>query len=183
VTLPIRVFSLLEIGTLVLTNAAGGTASQLTPGSLMLITDHINMMGENPLRGPNDDRFGTRFPDMTEVYTPPLLQAAREVSREVGVSLAEGVYLALRGPSYETPAEVRMLKELGADAVGMSTVPEATVARHCGMRIVAFSCITNVAAGLVSQPIEHAEVMRVGQVAGKQLSELIIKLVPRLVPD
>jgi len=181
VTLPVRVFNLMDIRSLILTNAAGGTAPHLSPGSLMAITDHINMMGENPLRGPNDERFGPRFPDMTGVYTPSYVEAAHEIAREIGAVLFEGVYMALRGPSYETPAEIRMMRKLGADAVGMSTVPEATVARHCGMNVLAISCITNVAAGLAVAEIDHSEVMAVGERAGKQLAELIVRVIPRLV--
>ncbi len=181
VTLPVRVFSLMGIRSLILTNAAGGAAPHLSTGSLMLITDHINLMGENPLRGPNDERFGPRFQDMTAVYTPAYVEAAHEVAREIGVVLLEGVYMALRGPSYETPAEIRMMRKLGADAVGMSTVPEATVARHCGMNVLAISCITNIAAGLTAAEINHAEVMEVGERAGKRLAELIVKVIPRIV--
>lgn len=180
-TLPIRVFGLLGVRTLVLTNAAGGASSHLAPGALMIITDHINMMGDNPLRGSNDERFGPRFPDMTNIYTPALIAMAHEVSREMGINLKEGIYLGLRGPCYETPAEVRMLRDLGGDALGMSTVPEAIVARHMGMKILAFSCITNIAAGLGEQEIAHQEVMEVGARAGRALSELIIRLAPRLV--
>jgi len=181
VTLPVRVFSVMGIQTLVLTNAAGGTASHLKPGSLMAITDHINMMGENPLRGANDQRFGPRFPDLTAVYTPGYVEVAHEVAREIGVVLSEGVYMALRGPSYETPAEIRMMRKLGADAVGMSTVPEAIVARHCGMKVLAISCITNVAAGLTKSEINHEEVMEVGENAGRKLAELIVRVIPRIV--
>lgn len=181
VTLPVRVFSLMGIRSLFLTNAAGGAAPHLSTGSLMAITDHINAMGENPLRGPNDERFGPRFPDMSSVYTPAYLEAAHEVAREIGVVLLEGVYMGLRGPTYETPAEIRMMRKLGADAVGMSTVPEATVARHCGMKVLAISCITNVAAGLTSAEINHEEVMTVGERTGKQLSELIVAVIPRIV--
>jgi purine-nucleoside phosphorylase len=180
-TLPIRVFGLMGIRTLVLTNAAGGASDRLEPGSLMLITDHLNLMGDNPLRGPNDERFGPRFPDMTNIYTPELIAVAHEVSREMGISLKEGVYLGLRGPCYETPAEVRMMRDLGADALGMSTVPEAIVARHMGMKILALSCITNTAAGLTQREIAHEEVMAVGARAGRELAELIIKLAPRLL--
>ncbi|HVF90384.1 MAG TPA: purine-nucleoside phosphorylase [Blastocatellia bacterium] len=180
VTLPVRAFHEMGIRSLVLTNAAGGAAPGLSAGDLMLITDHINLMGNNPLLGPNDDRFGPRFPDMTTVYTPEYQDAAREVARDSGIRLVEGVYLALTGPTYETPAEVRMFRALGADALGMSTVPEAIVARHCGMKVVAFSCITNAAAGMLDQEINHDEVMEVGARAGAQLSELIIKLLPRL---
>jgi purine-nucleoside phosphorylase len=181
VTFPIRVFSLMGIRTLVLTNAAGGVAADLSPGALMLITDHINLMGDNPLRGPNDERFGPRFQDMTSVYTPAYVEVMRDIARESGVGLAEGVYLGLRGPSYETPAEVRMVRSLGGDAVGMSTVAEAIVARHCGMKVLAISCITNVAAGLSGEVIDHSDVMEVGARAGQQLSELIERAVPRLV--
>ncbi len=181
VTLPVRVFNVMGIKTLVLTNAAGGAATHLKPGSLMAITDHINLMGENPLRGVNDERFGPRFPDLTSVYTPAYLEAAHEVGRDIGVVLAEGVYMALRGPSYETPAEIRMMRKLGADAVGMSTVPESIVAHHCGMNVLAISCITNVAAGLTASEINHTEVMEVGEQAGKQLAELIVRVIPRLV--
>jgi purine-nucleoside phosphorylase len=183
VTLPVRVFSIMGIRSLILTNAAGGTAPHLSPGSLMVITDHINMMGENPLRGPNDERFGPRFQDLTEVYTPAYVEVAHEAAREVGVVLHEGVYMALRGPSYETPAEIRMVRKLGADAVGMSTVPEATVARHCGMKVLAISCITNIAAGLSTGEINHNEVIEVGARAGKQLAELIVRVIPRLLSD
>ncbi|MEK6302683.1 MAG: purine-nucleoside phosphorylase [Acidobacteriota bacterium] len=181
VTLPVRVFAAMGIRSLVLTNASGGVASHLLPGSLMVITDHVNMMGENPLRGPNDDRFGPRFPDMTAPYEPAFIEAAHDVAREMGVVLEEGVYMALRGPTYETPAEIRMMRKLGADAVGMSTVPEVIVARHSGMKVLAISCITNVAAGLAPTEINHAEVMEVGARAGRQLSELIVKLIPRLI--
>ena len=183
VTLPVRVFSIMGIRSLILTNAAGGTAPHLSPGSLMVITDHINMIGENPLRGLNDERFGPRFQDMTEVYTPAYIEAAHEAARETGVVLHEGVYMAQRGPSYETPAEIRMIRKLGADAVGMSTVPEAIVARHCGMSVLAISCITNIAAGLSTGEINHSEVMEVGARAGKQLAELIVRVIPRLLSD
>lgn len=181
VTLPIRVFAAMGIRSLILTNAAGGVASHLVPGSLMVINDHINMMGDNPLRGPNDDRLGVRFPDMTGAYAPAYIEVAHEVAREMGVVLSEGVYMALLGPSYETPAEIRMMSKLGADAVGMSTVPEVIVARHSGMKVLAISCITNVAAGLAPTEIDHSEVMQVGARAGRQLSELIVRVIPRLI--
>lgn len=181
VTFPVRVFAVMGIKTLVLTNAAGGTASHLGPGSLMVITDHINMMGDNPLRGENETRFGPRFPDMTTVYTPEYIQIAHEMAREMGITLAEGVYLGLRGPSYETPAEVRLFTKFGGDALGMSTVPEAIVAHHCQINLLAISCITNVAAGMTKQEINHEEVMEVGGRAGRQLGELIMRAVPRLV--
>jgi purine-nucleoside phosphorylase len=181
ITFPVRVFALMGIKTLVLTNAAGGTATYLAPGSLMVIIDHINLMGDNPLRGSNDDRFGPRFPDMTHVYTPEYIAIAHEVARELGIKISEGVYLGLRGPSYETPAEVNLFTKLGGDALGMSTVPEAIVARHCQIKLLAISCITNMAAGLTRNEINHEEVMEVGAHAGRQLGELIMGAVPRLV--
>ncbi len=183
VTLPVRVFSMMGIQSLILTNAAGGAAKHLSPGTLMIINDHINLLGDNPLYGSNEDRFGPRFPDMTNIYTPAYIEIAKEAAREMDLKLAEGVYLALRGPSYETPAEVRMLTKLGGDALGMSTVPEAIVARHCGMKILAFSCITNFAAGMSDQEIHHGEVIDVGNKAGKQLADLIIRIVPRLLSE
>jgi purine-nucleoside phosphorylase len=181
VTFPIRVFSIMGIRTLVLTNAAGGISPHLSPGSLMLITDHINMMSENPLRGPNDARFGPRFPDMTAVYAPDYIDLAHDVARSAGLPLAEGVYLALGGPAYETPAEVRMLRDLGADAVGMSTVPEAIVARHSGLKVLAISCITNIAAGLSHQEINHQQVIEIGRQSGVKLSALLEGLMARLI--
>ena len=181
VTFPIRTLALMGIKTLVLTNAAGGISSQLKPGSLMLITDHINMMGDSPLRGPNDTRFGPRFPDMTEAYAPDYIDLAHDVARSSGVSLAEGVYLALGGPAYETPAEIRMLRDLGADAVGMSTVPEVIVARHSGLKVLAISCITNIAAGLTHQEINHQQVIEIGRQSAATLSVLLEGLISRLV--
>ena len=183
ITLPVRVFSLLGVHSLILTNAAGGTSAHLGPGTLMLINDHINLMGDNPLRGKNEDRFGLRFPDMTDVYTFVYRELAKEAARELNMGLSEGVYLALRGPIYETPAEVRMMRNLGGDALGMSTVPEAIVARHAGMKVLAFSCITNYAAGMSGEEINHLEVMDVGEKAGKQLAELIVQLIPRIVHE
>ena len=181
VTLPIRAFALMGIRTVVLTNAAGSASSHLTPGSLMMITDHINLMGDNPLRGPNDDRFGPRFPDMTLVYAESYIGLAHEAARELGLPLAEGVYVGLRGPTYETPAEVRMLRHLGADAIGMSTVPEAIVARHCGMNVLAFSCITNYGAGFAhDEGINHDDVLDTGRIAGKKLAQLIVRILPHL---
>jgi len=181
VTLPMRVFKVMGIRSLVLTNAAGSTAPHLSPGSLMMIIDHINLMGTNPLRGPNDERFGPRFPSLIDAYAPSYAELAHEVAREMGIVLFEGVYLGLHGPSYETPSEIRMMRKLGADAVGMSTVPEVIVARHCGIKVLAISCITNIAAGLTSAEINHSEVLTVGERAGKQLAELIVRVIPRIV--
>jgi len=159
VTLPIRTFKLLGVNTLILTNAAGGIDVQLTQGALMVISDHLNLMGVNPLRGCNDERFGPRFPDMSEVYTRELQELATEEARALGVIVRRGIYAALAGPCYETPAEIHMLRAFGADAVGMSTVPEAIVARHMGMKVLGISCITNMAAGISDAPINHEEVM------------------------
>lgn len=162
VTFPVRTLRALGCDVLLLTNAAGAVNSGFEAGTLMLITDHINLLGANPLRGRNDDRWGARFPDMTQVYDRELMCHARAAAQEAGVDLRHGVYAALQGPSYETPAEIRMLRTIGADAVGMSTVPEAIVARHAGMRVMGVSCITNMAAGVTDKEIDHAEVMETG---------------------
>jgi purine-nucleoside phosphorylase len=159
VTFAIRVLGLLGVKTLVLTNAAGGVNTGFSRGALMVIDDHINLIGDNPLLGRNDDRFGPRFPDMTEVYSSRLRKVADEAGRAVKLLLPHGVYAALLGPSYETPAEIRYLRAIGADAVGMSTVPEAIVARHMGLDVLGISCITNMAAGVLPQPLDHAEVL------------------------
>lgn len=159
VTFAVRVLGLLGVRTLILTNAAGGVNTGFAQGALMVIDDHINLVGNNPLVGPNDDRFGPRFPDMTHVYAPRLRQLADEAARAAGITLSHGVYAALLGPSYETPAEIRYLRTIGADAVGMSTVPEAIVARHMGLDVLGISCITNMAAGVLPEPLHHDEVM------------------------
>jgi purine-nucleoside phosphorylase len=148
---------------LILTNAAGGINVKLTPGTLMIIEDHINLLGSNPLVGPNDDRLGLRFPDMSEVYSKRLRALAADVAARQGVAIGQGVYVAVHGPSYETPAEIRFLRTIGADAVGMSTVPEAIAARHMGMEVLGLSCITNAAAGVLPQPLNHDEVMEVAR--------------------
>jgi purine-nucleoside phosphorylase len=159
VTFPVRVMKLIGVESIVVTNAAGGVNTDFEAGDLMLITDHINNMGDNPLMGANDNSFGVRFPDMSEAYTLSLQEIARNVSKNLGISLKEGVYAGNTGPSYETPAEVRMLRTLGADAVGMSTVPEVIIARHAGMKVLGISCISNMAAGILDQPLTHDEVM------------------------
>ncbi len=159
VTFAVRMLGLLGVKVLILTNAAGGINTTFAQGALMLIDDHINLMCTNPLVGPNEDRFGVRFPDMTEVYSKRLRALARSVESRAGIKLEHGVYVALHGPSYETPAEIRFLRVIGADAVGMSTVPEAIVARHMGMEVLGISCITNMAAGVLPQPLNHDEVM------------------------
>lgn len=158
-TLPIRVLSALGVKTLVLTNAAGGVNTGFRQGCLMLISDHINYSGQNPLIGANLDAFGPRFPDVSDLYTARLRRAIREKARQAGIPLEEGVYMMFSGPNYETPAEVRMARILGADAVGMSTVPEALVAGHSGMEVVGVSCITNMAAGVLPVKLDHREVV------------------------
>ncbi|MXZ07223.1 MAG: purine-nucleoside phosphorylase [Acidimicrobiia bacterium] len=164
----------------VLTNASGGCRSDIAPGDLVLLTDHINPTGLSPLRGPNDDRLGTRFPDMTDVYSPWLRQQAREAADQVGVGLREGVYMWWRGPMFETPAEIRMAITLGADLIGMSTVPEAIAARHMGAEVLGISLCTNRAAGLAAGRITGEEVIEVaGQAAGR-LRRLFDALLPRL---
>jgi len=177
VTFPVRTFGLLGVKTLVLTNAAGGINVQLTQGALMVISDHLNLMGVNPLRGPNEDRFGPRFPDMTAVYSPELQELVIDEARSIGVELRRGIYGALSGPSYETPAEIHLLRALGADAVGMSTVPEAIVARHMGLEVLGISCITNMAAGISDEPINHEEVMATGDSVRETFAELLRRVI------
>lgn len=159
VTFATRVLGVLGVETLILTNAAGGVNTGFSQGALMVIDDHLNLLGDNPLAGANDDRFGPRFPDMTEVYSSRLRAIADQAARVTGPTLPHGVYAALLGPCYETPAEIRYLRTIGVDAVGMSTVPEAIVARHMGMHVLGLSCITNMAAGVLPGPLDHAEVM------------------------
>jgi len=165
---------------LILTNAAGGINLDFTPGTLMLMDDHINLMGSNPLIGPNDERFGPRFPDMSEIYSTRLRALAGEAARTKGLSLAHGVYAALHGPSYETPAEIRYLRTIGADAVGMSTAPEAIVARHMGIEVLGISCITNMAAGVLPQPLVHDEVMDVARRVHASFCALLEGILERL---
>lgn len=159
ITLPIRILALLGVTKLVLTNAAGGVNTSFQPGDLMVIADHINYSGSNPLIGPNFEEFGPRFPDMSDLYTASIRAALKETAADAGIALQEGVYAMYSGPNYETPAEIRMFRTLGADAVGMSTVPEALVAAQCGMTVTGISCITNMAAGVLPRKLSHAEVM------------------------
>ena len=180
VTFPVRVLGLLGAKSLVLTNAAGGLNNSYEQGSLVLISDHLNLMGTNPLLGRNDPRFGPRFPDMTEVYDREYQEVAIGEAREMGLELRRGVYAALSGPSYETPAEIRMLRLLGADAVGMSTVPEAVVARHMGLRVLGLPCITNMAAGVLDKPIDHEEVIETGERVRETFAELLRRVIPKL---
>lgn len=180
VTFPIRTFKLLGMKTVILTNAAGGINVELSQGTLMVISDHVNLMGDNPLRGPNDDRFGPRFPDMTAVYSPELQALVVEEAKAIGVEVRRGIYGALSGPSYETPAEIHLLRGLGADAVGMSTVPESIVARHMGLEVLGISCITNMAAGISDAPINHEEVMATGDRVRETFTQLLRRVVNRV---
>ena len=163
VVYPMRVFKRLGIESIIVTNAAGGVNTEFIPGHLMLITDHLSFFCENPLRGENIDELGSRFPDMSVVYDRDLRKIAMESARKLGIDLKEGIYSYCKGPSYESPAEIRALRLMGADAVGMSTVPEAIAARHMGMRVLGISCITNMAAGVLDQPLNHEEVMETGK--------------------
>jgi len=180
VTFPVRVARALGARTLILTAATGGIRPEHRAGDLACLSDHLNLLGVNPLRGPNDHRLGPRFPDMTAVYSARLRAIAHQEADRLGLKLGEAVYAALPGPSYETPAEIRMLRTLGADVVGMSTVPEAIVARHGGLEVLAFALITNAAAGITGAPITHAEVLAAGAEAGRKLGDLIEAIVARL---
>ncbi len=173
VSYPIRVLRLLGAETLIVTNAAGAVNTAFAAGDIMLITDHIKLFGESPLCGANLDEFGPRFPDMSHVYTPALRDAARQAAGELGIILREGVYMYFPGPQYETPAEVRLARTLGADAVGMSTVPEAIVAAHCGMDVLGFTLCTNMAAGVLDQPLSGEEVIAAGITAGPRFTALV----------
>jgi purine-nucleoside phosphorylase len=179
-TFAIRVLGLLGVKTLILTNAAGGINLSFKPGTLMVIDDHINLMGTNPLVGHNEERFGPRFPDMTEAYSRRLREVADAAAVARGVAVAHGIYVALHGPSYETPAEIRYLRTIGADAVGMSTVPETIVARHMGMEVLGISCITNPAAGVLPKPLVHDEVMEVARRVRAEFSSLLEGIIERL---
>ena len=181
VVFPIRTLGLLGVKSLVLTNAAGGINVEFNQGALMVISDHLNLMGVNPLRGAHDNRFGERFPDMSEVYSRDYQEMVVAEGQAMGLELRRGIYAALSGPSYETPAEIRMLRILGADAVGMSTVPEAIVARQMGMGVLGISCITNMAAGVVGEPINHQEVMETGERVRDTFKELLRRVIPKLV--
>lgn len=175
-----RVMGRLGVRRIVLTNAAGGINSGFAAGALMVIDDHINMLGSNPLAGPNDERFGPRFPDMTEVYSPRLRQIADEAARAKGIAVRHGVYLAAHGPSYETPAEIRFFRAIGADAVGMSTVPEAIAARHMGIEVLGISCITNMAAGVLPGPLAHDDVMATARRVRGSFTALLEGIIERL---
>jgi purine-nucleoside phosphorylase len=176
----IRLFRELGIRRVVLTNAAGGINLEYATGALVLISDHINLQCANPLTGANDDRLGPRFPDMTEIYSSVLRITAKETAGQLGIALHEGVYAAMPGPSYETPAEIRFLRIIGADLVGMSTAAEAIAANHMGMEVLGISCVTNLAAGLSGKKLQHAEVLEIGRRVSGTFQELLTALLPRL---
>ena len=180
ITFPIRVFARMGITVVILTNAAGGINLTYSQGALVLIRDHINLQGANPLVGPNDDRFGVRFPDMTRAYDREYRKIAREEAARLNITLQEGVYAGLLGPSYETPAEIEYLRRIGADLVGMSTVAEVIAARHMEMKVLAISCVTNMAAGILDQPLSHAEVMETGERVKSTFESLLRAVLPRV---
>ena len=180
ITYPVRVMAKLGVKNLLLSNAAGGINTDFAPGQLMLITDHINFLGRNPLMGPNEADFGVRFCDMSYAYHPELRKIALEAAEELGQKLEQGVYVATTGPSYETPAEIRMFRLWGASAVGMSTVPEAIVANHSGIRVMGISCITNMAAGVLDQPLTEEEVLETGAKSGAEFQALMTRIVEKL---
>ena len=176
---PVRALQAAGASILVLTNAAGSLRPAVGPGSLMAITDHINMTGVNLLIGPNDDSIGPRFPPLRDAYDPALLSTLRESARDLGIALAEGVYLAVTGPSFETPAEIRAYRTMGADAVGMSTVQETILARHCGLRVAAVSVITNLAEGMSDEALSHEQTLRAAQDGAGDLARLLLEFIPR----
>jgi purine-nucleoside phosphorylase len=178
----VRLFHELGIRHLLLTNAAGGINLDYESGALVLISDHINLQGSNPLVGPNEERLGPRFPDMTEAYSAALRQIARDTAEELDIRLDQGVYAGLLGPSYETPAEIRYLKTIGADLVGMSTVAEVIAANHLGMQVLGISCVTNMAAGLSGEKLDHLKVLEVGRRVSGSLVRLVSAVLPRLLP-
>lgn len=173
VVMPVRVMNKLGVEKLIVTNAAGGVNKDFRPGDLMLIEDHINFMGANPLVGKNNSEFGVRFPDMSEAYKKHLIEVAEKKAEELGIAIKKGVYIACSGPSYETPAEIRMFRSWGADAVGMSTAPEVLVANHAGVHVLGISCITNMAAGILNQPLSHEEVIATSRRIKKDFVDLV----------
>lgn len=180
IAFPVRVLRAYGVNMLVLTNAAGGVNTDFRPGDFMLIRDHINLSGRNPLVGANDERIGPRFPDMSKAYDPVLRELAKAAARDLGIGLHEGVYAWFLGPSFETPAEIRMARTLGADAVGMSTVPEVIAGVHCGMRVLGISCITNLAAGILDQPISGEEVLEISARKRPEFSALVKAIIMRI---
>jgi len=183
VAFPMRVFGRMGIRAVILTNAAGGINLNYSQGALVLIRDHINLQGTNPLVGANDERFGVRFPDMTQAYAKDYREMAREEAGKLGMTLHEGVYAALLGPSYETPAEIAYLRTIGADLVGMSTVAEVIAARHMAMKVLAISCVTNMAAGILDQPLSHEEVMETGERVKTVFEALLKAVLPQVAGD
>jgi purine-nucleoside phosphorylase len=183
VAFAMRVFSRLGVRSAILTNAAGGMNLQFTQGALVVMRDHINLQGTNPLVGPNDERFGPRFPDMTQAYWRSYREIALEEAKRIGIGVHEGVYAALLGPSYETPAEIRYLRTIGADLVGMSTVPEVIAARHMGIRVLGISCVTNMASGILDRPLDHAEVLATGERVKGQFIALLRAVLPRIAGE
>ncbi|WP_178022749.1 purine-nucleoside phosphorylase [uncultured Paenibacillus sp.] len=177
---PVRVMKELGVTTLLVTNAAGGVNTSYAPGDLMLISDHLNLTGRNPLVGPNDEELGARFPDMSQAYSRRLRDIARKIAADKGVPLQEGVYAGLLGPTYETPAEIRMLRTLGADAVGMSTVSETIVARHAGIEVLGISCISNMASGILDRPLSHQEVMETTERVREKFLSLVLSIIPQI---
>jgi purine-nucleoside phosphorylase len=180
VVFPVRVFARMGVKAVILTNAAGGIKGEFSQGKLVVISDHINLQGVNPLTGPNDERFGLRFHDMTGAYDRAFRELAVDEANRLGIAMYEGVYVGLRGPSYETPAEIRYLRTIGGDLVGMSTVPEVIAARHCGMRVLGISCVTNAAAGILDQPLNHLEVLETAERVKGQFISLLKAVIPRL---
>lgn len=180
VIFPMRVLGRLGIRAVVLTNAAGGINLNFRRGTFVVLRDHINLQGSNPLIGPNEERFGPRFPDMTEVYKKAYREIAQTEAQRLGLQVSEGVYAALTGPSYETPAEIRYLRSIGADVVGMSTVPEAIAARHMRMNVLGLSCVTNMAAGVLKDPLDHNEVLETGDRVSGQFIALLQAVLPRI---
>ncbi|MFD3157375.1 purine-nucleoside phosphorylase [Haloimpatiens sp. FM7330] len=176
-SLPVYIMKNLGVKNLIVTNAAGGVNTEFKPGDLMLINDHINFAFNNPLMGKNEEEIGPRFPDMSEAYSKDLIKLAKDVASKLDVDVKEGVYLMMTGPTYETPAEIRMVRALGGDAVGMSTVPEVIAANHCGLKVLGISCITNMAAGILDQPLNHAEVIE----TSNRVKNTFIKLVKEIV--
>jgi purine-nucleoside phosphorylase len=183
VAFPMRVFGRMGISAVILTNAAGGIDRSYSQGALVVIRDHINLQGTNPLVGPNDDRFGVRFPDMTQAYARSYRAIAKEEANRLGMTLHEGMYAAMLGPSYETPAEIEYLRRIGADLVGMSTVCEVIAARHMGIKVLAISCVTNMAAGILDQPLSHEEVMETGERVKSSFEALLRAVLPRVAED
>ena len=183
VAFPIRVFGRMGIQAVILTNAAGGINLEYKQGALVAISDHINLQGQNPLVGPNEERFGLRFPDMTQAYWKPYREIAQKAAQTLGQHLHEGIYAGLLGPSYETPAEIRYLRAIGADLVGMSTTPEAIVARHMGMKVLAISCVTNMAAGILDTPLSHLEVLETAERVRGDFTALLRVVIKEIATD